>query len=202
MKNNMIDKITFVTLLLCLFGFTVEAQHETLFGRARLRGAFGGPIYEYGLSNDLARAVGGGGGLVFDRFFIGAYGVGSVDFDQLFETGDVEVLDLGHGGLWLGTTWAPHNVLHLYLSTRAGWGALNVDFDDPNLEYDDLDKIFVATPELGLELNVTRWFRVAGTAGYRWLRGANENRGYSNQDFSGWMGGVTLRFGWFGNRRY
>lgn len=188
-------------LVFLLTGFCLQAQHETLLGSNRLRGAFGGPIYEYGINGNVSQAAGGGGGFVFDHLFIGAYGVGSIDFDRFFNEGEVEVLDLGHGGIWLGTTMAPHRLVHLYASVRAGWGVLNVDFDDPALDYNDLDKIFVATPELGLELNLTRWCRIVGTAGYRWLRGAEESLGYTDDDFSGWMGGLALRFGWFGSHR-
>jgi len=81
-----------------------------------------------------------------------------------------------------------------------GWGVINVDFDD-NLPYRDIDKIFVASPEIGLELNLTNWFRVGGTIGYRFVNGANTQFGYKNEDFSGAYIGLTARFGWFGRRR-
>lgn len=178
----------------------LSAQHETLFNNARVRGAFGGPITEYGLSNDLSTAVGGGGAIVINNFFIGGYGMVAVDFDRLYEDGDVDVLDLGHGGFWLGGTFQPHRLLHLYGSTRLGWGAMNIDVND-GTPYRDLDKIFVATPELGVELNITRWCRLAGTVGYRHVGGVNEDRGLKGEDFSGAVAGVTLRFGWFGRRR-
>jgi len=179
---------------------SLQAQHETLFNNARVVGAFGGPITEYGLSNDLNGAVGGGGGLVINNIFIGGYGMAAVDFDRLYEEGEVDVLDIGHGGFWLGGTYQPHRLLHLYGSARLGWGAINIDLND-GTPYRDLDKIFVATPELGVELNLTRWFRLAGTVGYRHVAGVNEDRGLKGDDFSGAIAGVTLRFGWFGRRR-
>lgn len=177
-----------------------QAQHETLFNQARIVGAFGGPITEYGLSNDLSTSAGGGGALVINNFFIGGYGMASVDFDRLYEDGEVEVLDMGHGGFWLGGTFQPYRLLHVYGSTRIGWGAMNINLND-NTSYRELDKIFVATPEIGLELNVTRWFRLAGTVGYRYVAGVNEDRGLRGEDFSGAVAGVTLRFGWFGRNR-
>ncbi|MEZ4985415.1 MAG: hypothetical protein R2795_10320 [Saprospiraceae bacterium] len=111
------------------------------------------------------------------------------------------MLDIGHGGFWLGGTFQPWQLLHLYGSARIGWGGINIELED-NPSYRDLDKIFVATPEIGLELNIARWFRVAGTVGYRYVTGVNENLGLSNDDFSGATAAVTLRFGWFGNRRF
>lgn len=188
-------------LFFSIWCFGLMAQHESLFGRAQVVGAFGAPIVEMGWNNKLNTAVGGGGGLVINSVFIGAYGMGSVDFEQLLETGEVEKLDLGHGGLWLGFTISPQSLLHLYGSARIGWGAVNISFDDPFLRYQEIDKVFVATPEVGLEMNIARWLRVVGTVGYRYVDGVNPNRGYSTQDFSGAIGSIAVRVGWFGNRR-
>ncbi len=199
MKNLMQKQLLFLAVLLTAT-IGLQAQHETLFNQARVVGAFGGPITEYGLSNNLGTSVGGGGALVINSFFIGGYGMASVDFDQLYEEGDIDVLDIGHGGFWLGGTFQPHSLVHMYGSARLGWGAINIDLNG-NTPYRELDKIFVATPEIGLELNVTRWFRLAGTVGYRYVAGVNEDRGLTGDDFSGAIAGVTLRFGWFGRRR-
>lgn len=192
-------------ILSCLFlGLTtlMLAQHETLFSRARLSGAFGGPIVEIGFNNDLSTAAGGGGGIVFSDFFIGAYGVANTDFENLFDNGDLDVLDMAHGGLWFGFTPQSYSLLHVYASGRVGWGALDIDLRDNGVRYRDLDKIFVLTPEIGLELNVTKWFRVGGTIGYRWVRGVEDSNFVENKDFTGAITSLTFRFGWFGNRRY
>ncbi len=193
-------KILLITML-GMFSLSLMAQHETIFNKARVVGGFGGPIVEFGLNNKLNTSVGGGGGLIINSFFIGGYGLGSVDFDQLIETDDVDVLDIGHGGFWLGGTFRPHKVIHAYGSARIGWGAVNVELNDTGQTWRDLDKIFVLTPEIGVELNLTKWFRVAGTVGYRYVSGTNEARGYTDDDFSEAIAGVTLRFGWFGWRR-
>lgn len=199
MKNLNMKQLTFLTVLL-LSVFALQAQHETLFNKARVVGAFGGPIMEFGLGNNQYTAVGGGGAIVINSFFFGGYGVGSIDFEQLYEDGEVDVLDMGHGGFWLGGTFQPYRLVHVYGSARVGWGAINVDFNDTE-PYTDLDKIFVFTPEIGVELNLTSWMRVAGTVGYRMVEGTSDERGYTNEDFSGAFAGVTVRFGWFGRRR-
>ncbi|MCB0651437.1 MAG: hypothetical protein KDC85_09205 [Saprospiraceae bacterium] len=179
-----------------LWGF---GQHETLFNHVKVRGAFGGPIIESGFKNSLGNSVGGGGGLVFNNMFIGGYGMGSVDFEKLIND-ELEVLDIGHGGLWIGGSLPTYKMLHFYGSTRIGWGAVNVQFDNVH-HYNDLDKIFVLTPEIGLEMNITHWFRIAASAGYRWVDGTNETLGYNDDDFSGYIGALTFRFGWFGWKR-
>ncbi|MCB0628780.1 MAG: hypothetical protein R2824_35585 [Saprospiraceae bacterium] len=195
-------KISFLVILSMVLVTGLTAQHETLFNRARVVGGFGAPLIEMGISNDLNTSVGGGGGIVINNFFLGGYGMGSVDFNELFDNGDVEVLDIGHGGFWLGTTISPYKMLHFYTSARIGWGAVNVDLQDNNQKYSDIDKIFVMTPELGVELNLTRWFRVVGTAGYRWVNGTSDGREYTDEDFSGAVATIALRFGWFGSKRW
>ena len=56
--------------------------------------------------------------------------------------------------------------------------------------------LFVS-PEVGLEMNLTRWLRIAGAAGYRWVEGVN-SAGLSNEDFTGWTGtlGHSNRMVW------
>ncbi len=186
----------------CWAGF-LAAQHQTLLGRSPLNGAFGAPMYEYGIEDGILGAVGGGGGLVFRNFFVGAYGVGSSDaFDELINNGDINNMSLAHGGIWLGYTPGSYNVFHPYFSARGGWGVIDIDFDDPNQVFNDLDQVFVLTPEAGIELNVTRWFRINGTVGYRVITGVNDANPPSVTDnLQGLVGGVTLRFGWFGNNR-
>ena len=193
-------KKLFLFLLLNAVAVWGFGQHETLFNQFKIKGAFGGPIVESGFRNDLGTSAGGGGGIVFNNMFVGIYGMGSVDFEQLFDN-NVEVLDIGHGGLWIGGNFPSHKLLHFYGSARIGWGAVNVKFDDID-KYSDVDKIFVVTPEIGLELNVTHWFRVAATAGYRWVDGTNTANGYNNDDFTGTVGTLSFRFGWFGWKRW
>ncbi|KGE87106.1 MULTISPECIES: outer membrane beta-barrel protein [Phaeodactylibacter] len=190
-------KLGLLTLAL-LLGLAVQAQHETLFNNARVVGGFGAPIIEMGLGNDMTTAVGGGGGVVIDNFFIGGYGVGSIDFERLIEDDDIQEIELGHGGFWLGYTLAPHRVLHLYTSARLGWGAVGIDVSDNSSFPDNTDNVFVVTPEIGLELNVTRWFRVAGTVGYRYVDGISDNSPYKSNAFDGTLANLTFRFGWFG----
>jgi hypothetical protein len=194
-------KILLITLACGLY-IMAQAQHETLFNNARIVGAFGAPIVEMGLNNDLTTGVGGGGAIVIDNFFIGGYGIGNADFESLIEDEDIDRIDLGHGGFWLGYTLAPHNLFHLYTSARIGWGGVGIDLDNDFDRQNEFDNVFVLTPEAGIELNIASWFRVAGTVGYRYVEGVNENLGYYDKDdFNGAMINLTFRIGWFGWQR-
>ncbi|MCB0584290.1 MAG: hypothetical protein KDD06_03030 [Phaeodactylibacter sp.] len=195
-------KRLFFALALACLTLAVNAQHETLFNNARVVGGFGAPIVEMGLGNEMTTAVGGGGAVVIDNFFIGGYGIGSVDFNALIKDEEIKQIDLGHGGFWLGYTLAPHKLFHLYSSARIGWGGVGIDVTSNSSFPRDVDNVFVFTPEIGLELNVARWFRVAGTIGYRYVDGVNEKLGYyKKDDFNGTLANLTFRFGWFGWQR-
>ena len=187
--------------VLCFCGLTGWSQHETIFGKAHVVGGFGAPLFEWGLNNDMSTGIGGGGGVVIDNFFFGGYGIANLDFEGLIEGDDIDQLDIAHGGFWLGLSVPTHKLVHLYTSARIGWGAVDIKLDDPQQDFEDVDKIFAVTPEIGLEVNLTRWFRAVGAVGYRWVDGTNEARGYTDDDFSGAVASLTLRFGWFGNYR-
>jgi hypothetical protein len=193
MKNLILVLIT-----LCCASLSLDAQRtETLFGRAKCIGAFGGPIVEYQYSSgDVDVMVGGGGALIINNFFIGGYGVGSAP-SSVFDIPNVKSLELAHGGFWLGGTYRPESLIHFYGSTKLGWGAIGIEFDDEDFDY--LDDVFVFQPEAGLEVNVFRWFRVAGTASYRLVDGISRNSGLDSDEFNGFGFNLTFRFGFFGS---
>jgi hypothetical protein len=168
----------------------VQAQEETLFDNLQIRGGFGGPIIETALEGSLSNAIGGGGGVLFDRFFIGGYGMGNTQDSRYDLDEGVERLELGHGGLWLGYYTPSSKLLHFYSSLRFGWGSIEQDEEGP---IDD--SVLVLTPEVGLEVNITSWFRLAPTIGYRYVTGTESDAFYEGSDFSGVFIGTTLRFG-------
>ncbi len=186
-----------LTMAVCL---SLSAQHETIFGNGRISGGFGGPMVEMGLREGFGTSFGGGGGIVFGNIFLGAYGLGAVDLKEVLENDEIDRLELAHGGLWLGLTYPSWKAIHLYGGARIGWGGVNISLTNPRRS--DFDQIFVATPEMGAELNLTRWFRIAGTAGYRWVTGSASNASYKDSDFSGPVATVAFRFGWFGSGRF
>ena len=190
-----------ISLFLILFTSTllVNAQHETLFSKARIIGGFGGPLLEFGnIKGDYTTSVGGGGGLVIDNFFIGAYGIGSLDhLHYNIRNEDDFRMDLAHGGLWLGYTPATFKVIHPYTSARIGWGFAEIR-NDPFDIHSSGDAIFVFTPEVGMELNFTRFFRMSASVGYRIVSDVDQLDNLTNKDFSSLTGQLTFRFGWFG----
>lgn len=178
----------------CLFA---QQTTETLFQKAHVRGGFGGPIFSISQANNQTGfGSGGGGGVVFDRLFVGLFGMGEV-FDAP-KIGQKQPA-LGYGGLWMGYTIPSHKLLHLYTSVKIGGGAIGTtDFDD-HWEFEDHwpDAVLVVTPEAGLELNVARWFRMSGTVGYRFVNGFDGAGNLGKRDLNAPTYAINFRFGWF-----
>ena len=182
----------------------LSAQHEALFDDISSFGAFGGPILEFSsINGQLVADVGGGAALILDEFFIGGYGMGTDYPEVIFETEiDGELteidadIDFGHGGLWFGYVRDIERKMHLYSSLKVGWGRADLEHDIADLPS---DRLFVLTPEIGIELNMTKFFRVGLTGGYRIVNGVSRLPGLDNQDFSSPTVGITFRFGGFGS---
>ncbi len=191
--------------VLALFAMQVFAQRwhgnerdETLANITGRTGFFLSPIIEYSnLQDNWNTSVGGGLAFVAGDFFIGAYGLGMIE-DDLFDS-DFERLDMGHGGFWIGYTTPQHKALHLFSSLKAGWGAVNIDFDN-NFDYDD--SFFAITPEAGLEVNVFNWFRIAASVGYRFMNGLDDSPNFNQDDLESMTGTLTFRIGGFGRDRH
>ena len=187
--------VTF-SALLC---WSLSAQNETLFNNLDVTGAFGGPIIEIGsINGEIGADVGGGGALVMSPVFIGGYGMGTeypiYEIPEGEEGAGTYDLKFGHGGLWLGVVPGSFRLLHVYASTKIGWGKARMRQDKENIFS---DRIFVMTPELGFEINLTEWLKLGLTGGYRWVNGVSRLPGLDNQDFSSAVGTITFRIGGF-----
>ncbi len=196
-------KSIFIAMLACfasqIFAQRWENGDQTLFNRSHRVGFFVAPIVEYSdFKNDLTTATGGGLGLVAGDFFVGAYGLGVADYNRIINE-NFDRLEMGHGGLWFGYVAPQHEVVHFFSSVKAGWGALDIDFDGNEPDY--RDAFFAVTPEAGIELNVFRWFRISGAVGYRFMNGLDDALNVNKKDFETMTASLTFRIGGFGRRQ-
>ena len=192
-------KTTIQLIAFCLLAVTSFSQdkEETLFSDINHIGGFGGPMIEISsINGETVADVGGGGALILDNFFFGGYGLGT-DAPNIqigLETLDI---DFGHGGLWFGYVTPQNKLIHLYSSFKLGWGEANLKDGDGDKLFSD--NVLVLTPELGIELNITHWFKLGFTGGYRFVDGVNNlPAGLNNDSFSSPFGALTFRFGGFG----
>lgn len=182
--------------MLCAVSLAGQDRTETIFSNSSEYGGFGGPIVEFSnINGTTVGDVGGGGGLVIDHFFFGGYGLGNdaaqVDVDE--NTYDIH---FRHGGFWLGYSFAQHKAIHAYGSFRIGWGEASLKQNDVKSFENNLLAI---APELGIEMNITNWFKLGLTGGYRAVSGIDTLPELTNDDFTGMYGALTFRFGGFGD---
>lgn len=197
----MYKNISLFALLLFAIPVFSQQQEEILFQNTRVRGGFGGPIFSWSNTNNkTGYGAGGGGGVVFDHFFIGLFGMGET-FDNVV-VGEPQ-LATGYGGLWLGVTVPSHKLVHAYFSAKLAGGSVGVtDFeDDPYHEENWDDVTFVAIPEAGVELNIARWMRMSGSVGYRFVDGFEGWGTYGKNDLNAPVYNLTFRFGWFSGKQ-
>lgn len=194
-------RFTFSLFFFLLFVFSAVAQtdEEVLSDKLHITGGFGGPFFTGSwVENHAGAGAGGGGGVVLGRWFFGGFGQGETFGRHAIDSAGYE-LGIGYGGLWLGYSVPTRKAVHGFAQAKIGWGAATLD--DPRDGGEDAatfeDGIFTVIPEIGVEINVTHWFRVVAHGGWRFVSGVDHLPVFSSADFSKPVYGVTLRFGKF-----
>ena len=171
---------------------------QTIFSGKDLKvSGFGGPLMSFtSIDNNFAHMMGGGGGVIINNFFFGGYGMGLTTEIQ-FESGEEELLEFGHGGLWFGFIMNSKKAIHPSIHVRTGWGAISkYNPDDYGIDDYDADEIFVVTPTLELEANISRFFKLGAGGSYTFLYGSTTPE-YPNEYFNKPSVFLSFKFGWF-----
>lgn len=204
--------LIFAIFLFSSISLYAQNETETLFGRSTRISGFGAPIVEFSnIKGQFAVSNGGGGAVLFNQtFFLGGYGISMSNSIAVNASGTSQRLDFGHGGFWLGYVNSHKKLVHFTSGLRLGWGGLNLKNNNSfgNNFNTRLSNCFVATPEVGFEVNITSFFKISATAGYRFVSGVGNvqftdtqgaiTESISNSDFNSPMGSLTFKFGWFG----
>ncbi len=197
-KHHTMKKICLLFVSILFTGSLIAQKTQTLFSDENSYGGFGGPIVEFSNINGITVGdVGGGGAFSVNNFFVGGYGLGNNGSQVTIDDKNYDI-HFNHGGFWLGYTFKQHHLFHLYTSARIGWGKTELKRNDEKFYSDNL---LALSPELGVELNVTNWFKVAFSGGYRNISGIDNLPELTDNDFTGAYGAITFRFGAFGNYR-
>jgi hypothetical protein len=216
MKNIKSALILILLASLTTMSYSQDTEMKYLFGgkgKVKVSG-FIAPIMEYSaMGDDFAFFMGGGGAILFNQaFFFGAYGEGlttpyekEIVINPLYSWKTTQRIEWGHGGLWLGYIHHSQAPIHAGISTRIGWGAINLweeDFKD-DFSSDWTDHVFVAIPQIEVEFNFFRWFKANVGVGYRFVTGIDKTYYWSDEliydkmDFNKPQATMTLMFGFF-----
>jgi hypothetical protein len=177
-----------------------EKEYRTIFDNQELRiSGMGGPFMQFtSVAGEFGHMMGGGGAVLLNDFYFGGYGLGLTNaIPDYVNDNTNDRLTLGHGGFWIGYSLFGDKPIHLSISSLIGWGEFGI------MQYDGYypfirDKIFVLSPTIEVELNLTRYFRIGAGATYNIYTLVDENQhGYTSSDLSSPGGFLSFKFGWF-----
>ena len=201
--------VILLILLLVLPAMTF-AQQQTLIKGKLSHGGFAGPVLKYSQMLDEDALLVGlrGGWIIGHSLYIGAAGYGLVNrivslrYESGPDSGMINHLGLGYGGLELGFILASDRIVHIASQVLFGaGGAMHTNRDNwEDFEWDmdehDGDAFFILEPAIDIELNVTSFFRICIGASYRFITGIEMDE-FKNSDLNGFSGVFTLKFGRF-----
>jgi hypothetical protein len=197
MKTTMKGTLILICMLiLCIVRINAQDEEmQTLFGNRPLKiTGFGGPFMNFTVLNGkFAYMMGGGGGIIINDFMIGGYGIGLAN-TLLIDNTDEEI-SFGHGGFWIGYQLMPNKIVHPVIQVQLGWGSLNSKDRFGDLLY-NIDKLFIITPIIEAEMNITRFLRIGIGGSYR-IAAFTNNEILSAADLSGPGVNMAFKFGWF-----
>ncbi len=191
--------ICFLMACSIAFSLNLKAQDDgirTIFEETKIvrLSGFGGPEMSFSMLNgEFAHFMGGGGGVLINNFFVGGYGTG-LTTGELYNEDKPQIISYGHGGLWFGYEFNYRNAIHPVVSLKTGWGSAETK-DSYHHNYDNL--IFVVTPIVGVEANITNFFKVRLSAECQVATGVDNLSDFSEKDFLAPGANLSFVFGWF-----
>jgi hypothetical protein len=164
----------------------VAQREHTLAGG--LSGIWGGPKYQvanFGSTTSFMR--GSTLGLEFGKsLFVGWSNyklIDDVNWDQV-QTQPFEYVSYGAN---IGYALKSYKAIHPVISVDLGRGRIRSN--------GSVDRVLVAQPSAGVEINIFRWLHLNLEGGYRFV-GDSNLEGLDNTALSGGFGQAALRFGW------
>ncbi len=204
---QIMKRVLIITVILLLaLSHTLQGQTpETLFDDDIRHGGYWAPVYgATSINGQFAYLRGSRWAWVIN--FRGEHSVNLgmgryrtyTSFDPVdWNIQDVEEPDLKtrYRGFELEYVNQTYRLFHFSAHTLVGSGTVRYDNGADELDKTS-DQYFVLQPAASLNLNVTRWFRLTGSAAYRYVGDLNLE-GTSGSDLGGFLGFVGLRFGKF-----
>jgi hypothetical protein len=185
-----------------------DQKIHTIFKKEKRDGFYGSLSTGYSLiDNKDGMTFSSRGCWIMDHFF--SMGIGGTAFiNQLdniplgFDVTSSNEISLagGYGGLIVEPIIFPLKPLHLSFPIMVGAGGAasfnDYEYFSSYSVYSNGDFFWVVEPQAELELNLTRWFRLALYAGYRYTSDLNIE-GISKDALRGYSFGVTTKIGLF-----
>lgn len=165
-------------------------------------GGFGGPIIKFSeINNKLAVFTGGKGGVILNhKWTLGLEGyVLNTDISRNLDSKD---LNFVYAGLYGGYAFKWDKTFHITTSFMLGWGGIGYQdgtATSSSFEYKKYsidDHLFILEPNVELEINVAKHFRMGVGVQYRAVL-AVDLPTFSSSKLSGFSGALSFKFGEF-----
>ena len=171
--------------------FHSNSDNTKISGFMALNMDFGSINKDFGLLLGIDGAV-----LINRRFFIGFYGRGLTTMPtyeySIYDkdsSSNITATHRGmffHGGLLLGYVFLPEKPIHFGISTRIGAGGISLVEDyayrpysphncSSNDNYPYIAPLFVLSPQIDVEMNITYWMKFRISAGYQYVSNSTLN---------------------------
>lgn len=204
--------LTFTTSLLAQESMTISGDSifeknkiKTVFSKEKNDGFYGAFSIGYSPIDDKnALTASARGCWIMDHFF--SFGIGGTAFmnqieeftsDDILLNNDEVNLAGGYAGIILEPILLPLKPVHLSFPVLIGVGAAGNFSDYTYFSTYMVDDFFwVVEPQAELELNLTRWFRLALYGGYR-LTSKLNIEGISATALQNYSAGITIKMGLF-----
>ena len=210
-----------------------DGSYRTLFsspnGKTKVSGFGALNINLLSADNKTIGAIGMDGAVLLNRsIYMGLYGRGtfgspSYEFLSADSTYNIKKASMFfHSGLIIGVNFTPEKPIHFGFSTKFGGGAIllydsydyyhscnsyNCNYYNDNVYISS--PVFVITPQVDVEMNLTNWMKLKFGLGYQWVsnsdlsynylnsNGIVENRIYETGKLSSPTAEISFIFGWF-----
>jgi len=193
--------LSLVGIFLSMLTFSQQKteEYQTIFGNEKVKFS-GMGVFEMNFSSlggHFSYGTGGGGGAILNKTILfGGYGMGHyINRNVTLDSMNYSSVNFGHGGFWLGYIFKGNAAIRPFAGLKLGWGGISQNYD--HHDYAMNDNAFVITPSVEMEINITRYFRIAVGGNYQVTTGLTGSNGLSNKDFSGPGANLSFRFGWF-----
>ena len=213
MKKQVI--LSALLILICLAAFSQDPEFEyyknkeikTLLGRNRSGGGYGAFTAGYSVIDDKHAVLFGGrfGWIASHSIGVGIGATGFINEFHYEPSLDREVfLAGGYGGLYIEGILLPRSPIHLSFPVLFGAGGISYvskESDMNNNLIEDSEAFLMIEPAVELELNLTRFFRFAIGASYRFPTsfdvGLSGTPTTNAESIKGMSYMVTFKFGKF-----
>jgi hypothetical protein len=190
-------KMIFTLAMIILSSSLLHAEPKTLINSEIENGGYIAPVLKFSEINNELGIFGGYklGWIINHKYSIGLGGNMLINNPDKMQDMNSNRIHLGYMGGLLEYIINPDDLIHFSISTLIGWGRAG-SYANGSMMSGNINRFFVAEPELNLTINILKNLRFNIGGGYRFVTGSKVE-GISDKGLSGVTGTVAIQAGIF-----